>query len=163
VKERILAIDPSKPGNHTGWAQFTGGLLVACGLHELVCADPSKVAGADIVVIELPQIYPGVRNEDPNDLISVARAVGQWEQEAARQGAQTCLVRPREWKGQTPKAIHGQRTRERLSSLEAVLVPPGTRHDVIDAIGLGLWYLGRLQGTVAPSACAYIQVRRAAT
>jgi hypothetical protein len=134
----LQAVDPSKPGNNTGVASFHGGRLQSAYLwpHNLA---PERII-PHVLLIELPCVYPGARDENPNDLIQVARAVGQWEHAATC--ARVVHVYPRTWKSQVPKKIHNARTLAKLSPEERALVD-GARHDVIDAVGLGLWLLGR--------------------
>lgn len=129
----VISIDP---GTDSGWALFDG-LLQGCGLGQ------SPVAG-DVLVIERPQVYPD-HKANPDDLITLAIDVGR--RAALARCKTTIYIRPRQWKGQVPKTIHNARvlamlkpeeTRTFLSLTQNV----GTKiHNVIDAIGLGLWYL----------------------
>lgn len=140
----LLAIDPSKPGNNTGCAYFVGLSLISAWLHTSEKA-PTYTHAVDLLVIELPQVYPGARNEDPNDLIHVARAVGQWEQSTTY--GELRLVHPRTWKGTIQKAVMNRRVLECLSIEERAKLPElpaGKLHNVLDAVGLGLVTLGRL-------------------
>lgn len=142
---RVLCIDPSKPGNNTGLAWFTSQRLAGCQLWTWARAGRET---CDVLVIELPQVYPGARDEDPNDLIQVARSVGMWEQ--AVSALEVHLVHPRKWKGTVAKEIHNRRTLAKLEPaelalLEALKLPASKRHNVIDAIALGLWALGRMR------------------
>jgi hypothetical protein len=103
-------------------------------------------------VIELPQIYRGaLMKGDPNDLVKVAVQVGRF----AERLEETCrkdveLVKPATWKGQIPKDVHHRRARARLLAeevrvLERVLlgVPAAKQHNVLDAVALGLYAVGR--------------------
>lgn len=104
-------------------------------------------------MIEKPQIYRATKSQgDPNDLITLAVMVGQYWERASSRGAISCLlVLPSEWKGQVPKQIHEKRILGALSGQELSRVPgrselaASKRHNVIDAVGLGLWKLGRLE------------------
>jgi hypothetical protein len=145
----MLCIDP---GNCSGLALFHGGRLVWCGDYA---ADPSGPPfahlpiGASHVLIERPTIYPlDKMRGDPNDLIKVALTAGRWAEAAARIGCVVEYVEPRTWKGQTPKEIHNRRVTAQLDAREQTVIPqlPATRlHNVIDAIGLGLWKLRRIR------------------
>lgn len=102
------------------------------------------------VIVEIPQTYGGrAARGDANDLISVAAVAGAVGGE---------LVRPREWKGSVPKPktrkeyltkgyVVETRARQKLTSVEQekVIVPNAwkTKMDVWDAVGIGLWKLGR--------------------
>lgn len=139
------------PGEKQGWAVFVHSRLIGCGLGPM-----QSLMGR--VVVECPQVYPGDRKIDPNDLIVLARRVGRIEEQAARAGIACQVVLPREWKGQTPKETHGPRILRALSDHErgiymAACEPFVKRqrkkreipeHNILDAIGIGLWALGRM-------------------
>lgn len=102
-----------------------------------------------LVVIEWPQIYRAVKSKgDPNDLVPLAGlgvAIG------ALLGAEICSPTPAEWIGQRKKVTTGDPLAsprgayiwERLTDAERSRVV--LSHDAIDAVGLGLWRLGRLK------------------
>jgi len=125
----ITAIDP---GARAGWALFFGRDLTACGP-----GDPDELVGE--VVIECPRVYPHGK-VDPNDLIVLARRVGRIEERAGRP---CTLVFPRAWKGTVKKPIMTARILSRMTTAERGLLMK-IDHNVIDAIGLGLWKVGRL-------------------
>ena len=88
---------------------------------------------------------------DPNDLVDVALVAGAC---AGLLPAKVAFVKPRRWKGTAPKRVTNRRTREVLTSEEVhvytvamTAVPAGLRHNVLDAIGIGLWALGRKRRT----------------
>lgn len=109
------------------------------------------------VVIECPMIYPGETEINPNDMVSLARKVGKWEekfraifQHWAGFVCQIEVIHPRDWKGQTKKEMNHERTLETLNWTErsyAVTelgrVAKGYRHNMLDAAGIGLWAMGR--------------------
>lgn len=94
--------------------------------------------------IELPQVYTQSKwKGDPNDLIQLALVVG-----ALAYDTQATLYRPSEWKKQVPKEIMGKRILERLSLTEREAIrecPARHKHNVLDAIGIGLHHLKRLR------------------
>lgn len=108
-------------------------------------------------VYEWPQIYTYDKSVgDPNDLIALA-AIGNGVAtvlQAAAAARNICVEfvspKPAEWIGQLPKSRtgsawaspRGARIKSRLSLDESRHAPD--QHDVVDAIGLGLWALGRL-------------------
>lgn len=116
-----------------------GRELYALGNHLL---------GASRLVIEQMRVYPGPQQKgDQNDLIEVAATVG-----AVCAGAywdQIRIVYPREWKGTTPKKIFAERIKSRLSEAELadvqVLKNKKQELDLWDAVGIGLFDLGRLR------------------
>jgi hypothetical protein len=147
----LIAIDPGK--HHLAWAKFLEGRLVACGLAEgepRELADVLEEIGArGEAVIEVPRVYPSRRwRGDPNDLIDVALTAGVAAGVLCRLGTKIEYVRPGTWKKNVPKRIHNDRVRSALDDHERLLfetcgVAAFKRHNVLDAIGLGLWRLGR--------------------
>jgi hypothetical protein len=143
----IVAIDPGK--HASGWAVFWDGKLWACGFGN--DADPilDVTEGiVDLVVLEVPRVYDRKRwKGDPNDLIDISVAggilVGALRPETVK------LVRPQDWKGQTPKGVQADRTLAKLTKAEAErlngVASKSKLHNVIDAIGIGLWELKRCQ------------------
>lgn len=106
---------------------------------------------ADVVVVEWPQIYQrdsGKTKGDPNNLLPLAAICGAVA--ALAWPADVIPIRPAAWKGQIPKTTKtgdnpiAARALARLSSDErALLSGRKLPHDVFDAIGLGLHWLGR--------------------
>ncbi len=140
-----------------GYRWYMVANLIRDWLNQAVVV-PSSIA----LVFECPQWYQrGKSKGDPNQLVGIAGVA-----------ANVCgLMRPAvvksptpsEWIGQLPKTCRacgknlkkcpackgsawatprGQRIRSRLTDAELALVPD--QNDAIDAVGLGLWALGRL-------------------
>jgi len=146
----LLSIDP---GRCTGWAYWVDSSLTACGVTE-VGANPCPAVstllnGCQALIVELPQVYRAAESKgDPNDLIQVAVEVGRWVERGTVCGSRVRLVRPAEWKGQTPKEVHHRRVQRALGAQELARLPdlPKTKaHNMMDAIGLGLWQLERMR------------------
>jgi hypothetical protein len=151
---RLLAIDPGK--RHAGWAWFDDGRLDACGLAE--GDHPAQVALAvadqaerrhhiQILICENQQVYGGRIKTDPNDLLPLAACVGGIRVLVPH----TTFINPKpsEWKGTVPKDIFTTRieaamTPDERAILDAVKLTKKFRVDVLDAIGLGLWFHGRI-------------------
>ena len=150
----ILAIDPGT--RTTGYAIFDNSLLAACGcwtadglyemLAEIMLASvrmtlPHEILPELKTVVERPQVY-GQRKwkGDPNDLIGVALVAGA----AAVLFPAANFVLPHAWKQSAPKDVIQKRVREALSAAELKLVAEAKKHDIWDAVGLGLWYIRRL-------------------
>lgn len=96
------------------------------------------------VVIETPVKYATRRSthKDVERMLVVVR-----ELKSAYPPASWREVSPFAWKGNTPKGIQAARILSALSKEEhdAVTWPKKSlRHNVIDAIGIGLWHTGRL-------------------
>lgn len=149
-----ISVDPG--ARSIAWASFTGEELVWCDflkgetlgkLSAILKSDFGHVK-ADNLIIEKPQIYQGrMQSGDPNDLIDVAIPVGMMVQSIEEIG-HLKIVRPREWKGTRPKKICNALTLKALSPVElngfeSRKFKKGEAHNVLDAIGIGLWHLGR--------------------
>ncbi len=140
----LLAIDP---GISTGWALFSQGILHRVGTGQLWdCGYPN------MCIMEKPQIYPHAKGR-PNDLITLAIQVGEYKQLVESRGARVELVLPHTWKGNVPKEIHHARILGKLSEAEKALVPRvktsqknphGYDNNILDAVALGMYRLGRL-------------------
>lgn len=138
---KLFTIDPGV--YMLGIAVFEGGKLTGAAYSEL---EDTPVGGAhDALLIEMPRIYPGSaqRKGDLNDIVDLAAAVGFCE---GRFYGPKARVFPAQWKGQVPKKIMTARILSRLSADEqSRIVRVGAKdHNTIDAIGIGLWKLGRL-------------------
>jgi len=142
----LLAIDP---GNVTGFALFEGKDLVTCGVLTKDQAKSRVFDNVDTLVIERPKIYPGARQEvPPDDLITLAILVGEIKALYRLSGVETEEVLPYAWKGQLPKDISHKRIKKCLnmkenSLVESVRVSKSNKHNMLDAVGIGLWRLGR--------------------
>jgi hypothetical protein len=142
----LLAIDP---GQTTGWAYFLNGELLQASYDtkEEVLIQTNR--GTDILVIEKPAWYGTNNKVDVNDLIELAVFVGEMKQKYRMTTKEIVLVLPVAWKGTVPKKIHNQRVLDTLTEKERDLLPLRPRakdydHNMLDAVGLGLWKLGRL-------------------
>ena len=143
-----LSVDPGT--REMGWALWRGTSLVQCGLArgktwtgtvrkmpELPCVD--------VLTLEDQQIYRS-SPVDAHALLAVARVVGAVV--AFYDYPKHSLVKPAKWKGQVPKKICNERTLKALSQIETEVVgnvkcPASLRHNLLDAIGIGLWAVGR--------------------
>ena len=100
------------------------------------------------VVLEWPRAYqPGKQTGDQNDLLPLAGVDGAI---AALLGGAIITVHPDAWKGQVPKDVMNARVLERLTAIECARLPRKPRartysHDMLDAVGVGLHHLGRLE------------------
>lgn len=160
---RLLAVDPGIRA--CGVSLFDGDELIACALvpntapegasapsrcAEMAIAVRSWCACVDRVVVEWPQVYRAGRAKagaDPNDLLLLAGVAGALASEYGYAVVESVL--PREWKGTVAKEVMLERILDRLSPSELVLVDglglaKSKRHNVVDAVGIGLWVSGRL-------------------
>lgn len=172
----ILAIDPGL--RHCGCAVFDRkGLIRAAlvkstnlkGRGPVAALDMSRAVGTwarkrgftpgGVLVLEYPRVYPGMQDNDPNDLIELACVDGAL---AAWFSTETVHYYPAEWKGQVPANPCARQVMKRLdatemarvekidSFIEALLRAEArgkdvthTTHNTLDAVGIGLKYLGR--------------------
>lgn len=150
----LITIDP---GNKTGVALFRDGSLIDCGLlrcdvkTQMVALIINSVCEKDPparAVIEMPRIYKRTNWEgDPNDLIKVAKLAGLFVGCISK----WCPVQevfPQDWKGQRPKTVDNKFTWSLLDKSERAVfkaqkVPKSYEDNVLDAIGIGLWKVGR--------------------
>lgn len=165
----LVAVDPSI--NRSGFAIFRDGMLIQAGYlttpnsghvldraarmaQTILFVVGEYVAPSESeLVFEWPKIYDArvrgkTKGQDPNDVLPLA-AVGGALVPAFRSSR---IVVPREWKGQVPKPKSKKapyaitdRVRARLEPGEITVVAslPGSEWDAWDAIGIGLWALGR--------------------
>jgi hypothetical protein len=100
-----------------------------------------------LFVSEFPQFYQDKGSKiDADDLMMLASVVG-----SVRNGldavTETYAYLPREWKGQVPKKIHNRRVEAALRVVESERVAwplKSMKHNVLDAIGIGLFQLARM-------------------
>lgn len=146
----LISIDP---GKHTGFADFLGPKLRTAGVlneKDLFSQLPmTPYPFTTLVLIEHPRWYPRDQ-KDVNDLLDLAVLVGEIKRYYEMSSCKVELVWPRTWKGAAPKEITNARTVRSLSPAEITFLPKSPRaknydHNMLDAIGLGLWKLGRLK------------------
>lgn len=169
----LLAVDPGI--RFPAAARFVDGILIAAartpmngqwsswGIGQRCLAVGRSIAAwstakrADPVthaIIEWPQVYRKARRKgDPNDLPPLA-GVGMAVVALLHTLYPALVVQsplPAEVWQQMPKdevgdpwaSIRGMRIRSRLTAAEFAAVVPS--HDAVDAVGLGLWALGRFE------------------
>lgn len=160
VRSRTLTLDP---GVSTGWAVFSPqGDLEAAGLIKFEGSFPKSTNAfpslKDVkkIVIEKPRIYDRKQwKGDPNDLISVAliggfcAGVGFRDMCINTRGEREIkYVYPQTWKGGRPKNVDNKYTLSLLGKDEQLILnrlglAKDKLHNVIDAVGIGLWAVGR--------------------
>ena len=160
---RLVAVDPSTEA--TGVATFEDGKLIyveilrgiGLGADGMIFDIVMSLRDydSDDVIIESPTVYRRGGKGDANDLIPVAIIAG----------AAACalvnhtrvlrqipieFVEPRTWKGSVPKDIQNKRDLKKLSPEELELFhrmlrkePRGLINNAADAVGIGLYKLGR--------------------
>lgn len=120
--------------------------------HAVRAAYPPDVR----VFIEHPRVYPGMPETDPNDLldvVAVGAAIASQYHASAVEMVKT--VFPSEWKGTVKKEVMTERIHKKLSPDELARIEPCPKHllhNVLDAIGIGLWHYRRLNHKQYPGA-----------
>ena len=114
-----------------------------------------RPASLDRIVGERQVVYPGAKGmkTNANDLLDLAMCSGAFYGAlCVEMRANLTLVEPAEWKAQVPKDITRERIENLLMGKELnVIKKGGEMHNVYDAIGIGLFALGRAKkGMVAP-------------
>lgn len=149
----MISLDP---GESCLWARWLAEELVACGPWPCFDID----AGED-AVIETQIIVPKF-TKNPAHIIELAHRAGAcaaafgWPEEPD----QVRWVRPKTWKGNTKKpklakdwagyainrlVIQALRPHElAIYTVAQGELAAGQRHDLADAVGIGLWHLNRL-------------------
>lgn len=131
IKAKLIVNYAEKPNGIE-----TGEVVANALLLELY-----DLSGID-AICEIPQVYTRDKSKgNPNTLVQLACA-GSFVLGRLKGVAHTVL--PAEWKGQLPKGAVEERCKQRLSEVEkARIVYPikSLRHNVWDAIGIGLFFL----------------------
>lgn len=107
------------------------------------------------IVGERQVVYPGAKGlkTNPNDLLDLAMCAGAFYGALCVDMVATLtIVEPAAWKAQVPKDITRKRIEGLLTTSEKVNIKKGGEmHNVYDAIGIGLFALGRAKkGMVKP-------------
>lgn len=168
----LICIDPGLRG--CGVAYFEGNKLVsadyvknpvagrgyaahsALGWRVAAWLGPYGTTMGALALIEHPRVYPGAPNKDLNDLldvVAVGAAVGSCLQTTNAHSPVT--VYPSEWKGTVKKAVMTARIKAALTTDELKVcgfTNKSDDSDLLDAVGIGLWRLGRLNKRNYPGA-----------
>lgn len=160
--EITVAIDPGL--NTSGVAIFKGGYLLDGWSVRTNCknTDPLpnriKAMGISIVhlvttntstinnlLVEFPQVYDARKGlqkaNSGNSVLPLAAIVGFVC--AKVESYKIEYIKPREWKGQLPKNVCVNRVKNTLR-IEDNRPERKLTHDGWDAVGIGLWYHGRI-------------------
>jgi hypothetical protein len=156
----LVAIDPGK--KHNGYAIFELGVLIEADLvkgHGALDAARNTArtvnsfpSGFNKLVVEDQQLYRGVSRANPNDMLAVAYVSGA----LAALIPHTELIQPmpRVWTKGKPKEIRHKILLDwraspledsELQLLSSIKLPKTLKHNVLDAVALGLYALGRLK------------------
>lgn len=134
----FLAHGAEKGNGPKAWAEMALGVM-----SQVVLSTAFKNPGVALV-LEGQKVYQGGKQKgDPADLLELAGVCGY----LASYFPVVVRVFPHEWKGQMTKATTEGRVYDRLDETErgAIEVHGAKTHNVLDAIGLGLFYCGRFE------------------
>lgn len=136
----MISIDPGK--NAAGIAEWAGPKLIRAYYaprnewHRLRCD----------TAIWVERQYLTKDHPRPGDIVELAYAAGLCAGLSTSTGGTITEVLPIRWKGNVPKPIMTKRILSKLDQTElAAIERVGYKdHNTIDAIGIGLYALGRL-------------------
>lgn len=162
-----VSIDPGK--HVAGWAlwDITGSddahdyaplrSLIACGLWSVrvgdlvlppVLGDLCGVAQIETVYLESMEVRGTGSKTPPADLVAVEGRGNLFA--GYLRPKRLVTLTPTTWKGSVPKVIHHPRILHELASAEAAILdraikaaPKTNAKEILDAVGLGLYGLGR--------------------
>ena len=135
---KLVSIDPGK--KYYAFAEWgTQVNLQAAGLRLI----DDKIDWSGIpMAIELPAIWAG-GEADVRDIIDLSVGAGR----VADRAGQVTWYPAAFWKGQQPKKAHHKKIKAELKPAEVRLLEAfnkGELDHIMDAIGIGLFHLGRL-------------------
>jgi len=154
-KAKILSIDPGF--KYFGFAILDDSEVLSAGLSKTKVGawatksrqPPSFLALLDVVqayewesrhaVIEFPRVHRDTPNND--SIVKLAAACGAYTALLETQDFTIEWVEPREWKGMVPKDIMYKRIIAKLNTEEYSRIDKPQDHNVIDAVGIGLWQI----------------------
>jgi hypothetical protein len=134
------------PGvNFLGLARWRAGELERAWAHPTNKIDELWFH-SDPVVVEMPQKDGRTRRVRMKDVLNLTAAAGRI---TGRTDGDAIFVTPKQWKGSLPKDVMHERITARLNDREPGRIERAPRKkergDILDAIGIGLWQLGRLR------------------
>jgi hypothetical protein len=140
----LIAVDPGVHGCGVAWFTETDTLMT-CEYRTQTLPQTDGVREWR-TVCEIPEQRGRATNIPARDLIAVALAAGRMV------GGRACVfVTPSHWKGQLPKDVQHARMLKVLTPAELHImnaccapVKASLRHNVYDAVCLGLVRLGRM-------------------
>jgi hypothetical protein len=142
----ILAVDPGK--HAAGMAWFDGERLIAA---EYISTPSwsSQIKTFCLNELHLERQYLPKKHPRPMDIVDLAHAAGivRGMVEFNNPWVKVFEYQPVQWKGNVPKQIMIRRIQACLSGdeLSRVLKIGAKDHNTYDAIGIGLFALGRLK------------------
>lgn len=153
-KVNLLAIDPGY--RYFGYSVFNDSTIVSADLSSAEKAEdwdrwtgqpPDFTAISEIIsqfewldrlaVIEFPKVHRSTPNAE--SIVRLASACGAYTAILQTEGFRVEWVEPRSWKGTVPKDIMYKRILAKIPESEYTHIKRIHDHNVIDAVGIGLW------------------------
>lgn len=141
----ILTVDS---GANLGWALFNpeNAQLFDCGLKDIFTALPRHKCIITRIMVERP--HTGRTRARARDIITLAIRAGEVGGVLRYlTGVEPEYIEPQRWKGQLPKKRCNEIVEAKLFIQEKSLLnkikPLSAKHNVLDAIGIGLYGVGR--------------------
>lgn len=145
AKELILTVDS---GANLGWALFNplNAQLFDCGLKDLLTILPQYQRIIQRIVVERP--HAGKTRARARDILTLAIRAGEAGGVLRYvTGVEPEYIEPQRWKGQLPKKRCNEIVEAKLFIQEKSLLnkikPLSAKHNVLDAVGIGLHCVGR--------------------
>lgn len=163
IAQRTVAWDPA---SRMGWAYFEGRQLYAAGVmtkkrfadtrgrslpYAVLLSAPVSGSPTQTCLIEKPR-HNFRKKVKVADLIEASLLAGEVRRVYRDLGWDIREFYPDEWKGGRPKVVQNRRTLRDLTLAEKLLIPAckpsktnplGYDNNMLDAIGIGMFYLDR--------------------
>ena len=146
----FAGVDPAKKRYHYAHID-SHGYILRCGTYD-IGSYPFNEEFPNYLAVEQMQVYKGVANSIPSDLLDVNLSAGRvmGALEVLSQGyTRVESVLPRVWKGQIPKAVTKARQLAK-GYTDEMLISSGAQkrwlEDIRDALGIALWIKGKING-----------------
>lgn len=136
----VVGIDP---GRSTGYCVIHDDETIEAGILRS-STDWERIWGADLVIIERPEIYPNTPNY--SDIITLALTAGEIAGKfKANCHGEVKYVLPKEWKRQLPKEVCWKRVQKLLTPRQVEMLAgiENLPHDARDAVGIALYGKGK--------------------
>lgn len=139
-------------GAASGWGLARRDRIVDCGVAVLDDVRAIRIPAiyGGLVVVEIPDRVDTDKGVQIRDIVRLAVRAGRVVERYLDRGNHVRTVAPVQWKGSVPKPIHNARIMSALDPAELAMVadrqraiPEKLRHNLIDALGITLWAIGR--------------------
>lgn len=124
-------------------SKLKGRIAAAGDVAQMAKSFCAGMGGVSILRLEQPSVWGRNGRGDANDILGLVYMNATVAEVLAV--PDTALIPVNDWKGTVPKDVMNKRVWGRLTVAETALFPKrAPNHNVLDAIGLGLYYHMRL-------------------